>query len=161
MDILLISIGVLLSIAGLIGCIVPGLPGPPLNFIALVFLRIISSAMPGGDVLIWSGVFTISITVLDYILPAFGAKYFGISSFGTWGSFLGMIIGIFFFPPAGMIIGIILGAVLGELIAGKGNIAAIKAGGVTFLLSLLMIVFKLVLSFIMTYYFVKSVISYL
>jgi uncharacterized protein YqgC (DUF456 family) len=97
--------------------------------------------------------------LLDYILPSLGAKYFGASKYGIWGSFIGMFAGIFLFPPWGMIAGIISGAVIGELIAGQSKSQALKAGAATFILSILMIVLKLILSVIMTFYFIAAAVK--
>src|SRR4030042_5842962 len=103
---------------------------------------------------------TIIVTGLDYVLPVIGAKKFGVSKYGVIGSFIGMIIGIFF-TPVGMILGLILGAVLGELAAGKKKTEALKAGAVTFFLSIFMMLLKLSLSIVMSYYFIKESIGLL
>ena len=69
-----------------------------------------------------------------------------------------MIVGIIFFPPIGMILGLILGAIAGELIAGKENSEALKAGFASFVLSIFMIIVKLSLSILFTYhFFVESI----
>ena len=39
-EILLISIGLLIAVVGIIGCIIPAIPGPPLNFLSLVILEL-------------------------------------------------------------------------------------------------------------------------
>jgi uncharacterized protein YqgC (DUF456 family) len=70
-----------------------------------------------------------------------------------------MIVGIFFFPPWGMIAGILIGAVLGELLAGKESSAAVKIGIVTFIASIIMIVTKLIISGIMTFYFMLETVQ--
>jgi len=90
-----------------------------------------------------------------------GAKVYKASSSGIWGSIIGMIIGILFFPPFGMILGLFVGAVLGELIAGKEEWRALKVGTVTFVASMLMILIKLAASGIMTFYFFKRTIEYI
>lgn len=94
---------------------------------------------------------TVLVTVLDYVLPIWGAKVYKASKYGIWGSIIGMIIGVFFFPPWGMILGLLVGAVLGELIAGKQSSEAFKVGFVTFAASIIMIFAKLVLSGIMSF----------
>ena len=154
LDILIIFIGTGLVILGIIGCIVPALPGPPFNFIAVLLLTLLPESGITSEFIIWLGVLTVLITALDYILPVFGAKVFGVSNYGIAGSFIGMLIGLLFFPPVGLLLGLILGAVAGELIAGKNNSEALKAGAATFLLSIFMILLKLSLSVFMTYHFV-------
>jgi uncharacterized protein YqgC (DUF456 family) len=66
---------------------------------------------------------------------------------------------MFFFPPWGMIIGLLIGAVIGELLAGKKSADAFKVGFVTFAASIIMIVVKLILSGIMTFYFLLETLS--
>ena len=155
LEIILISIGLIIAIVGLIGCIIPAIPGPPLNFVSLLLLE---AAL---NFYITLGIITIATIVLDYIFPVYSAKKFKASNLGIWGSVIGMIIGIIFFPPFGMIAGLFLGAVLGELVAGKKGAEAMRVGIVTFFSSLLMIVFKFAASAMMTYYFIKGALSYL
>jgi len=158
---ILIIFGLLIAVVGLIGCIIPAIPGPPLNFLSLVILELaIESAFPMDFYFLWGGI-TIVLTFLDYILPIMGAKVYKASSYGIWGSIIGMILGILFFPPFGMILGLFIGAVLGELIAGKKEWEALKIGTVTFAASMLMIFIKLALSGIMTFYFIKRSVEYI
>lgn len=91
-------------------------------------------------------------------MPIWGAKVYKASKYGIWGSVIGMIIGLFFFPPWGMIIGILVGAVFGELLAGKKGSDAFKVGAVTFIASIIMIIAKLIISGIMTFYFMIEII---
>ena len=159
-SILLIIFGLLISIVGLIGCIIPALPGPPLSFLSLVILEFaIEDAFPLDFFYLWGGI-TIAVVLLDYILPILGAKVYKASNYGIWGSIIGMIVGIIFFPPFGMILGLFAGAVLGEVIAGKKELEALKVGGATFFASMLMIFIKLAVSGVMLYYFVKRSLEY-
>ena len=160
-EIILISLGLLIAVVGLMGCIIPAIPGPPLNFLSLLLLELaVDDAFPAEFYFLWGGI-TIPVTVLDYVLPIMGAKVYKASSFGIWGSIIGMLIGILFFPPFGMILGLFIGAVLGELIAGKKEWEALKIGSVTFFVSMLMIFIKLAVSGIMTFYFIKRAINYI
>jgi len=157
---ILIILGLLISVSGLIGCIIPAIPGPPLTFLSLIILELaIDSAFTLEFFILWF-VITIAVTLLDYILPIMGAKVYKASSFGIWGSIFGMISGILFFPPFGMILGLFAGAVIGEIIAGKEEWQAIQVGTATFLASVLMIFIKLAVSGVMTFYFIKRSIEY-
>jgi len=158
---ILIILGFLIAVVGLMGCIIPAIPGPPLNFLSLLVLELaVDDAFPVEFYLLWGGI-TLAVTTLDYVLPIMGAKVYKASSLGIWGSVIGMLIGIFFFPPFGMIIGLFIGAVLGELLAGKEDREALKIGSVTFLASVLMIFIKLAASGVMTFYFIKRAIDYI
>ena len=127
--IMLIILGLVLGIAGLIGCILPMVPGPPLSYIALIILSFARNWEPFSPTfLLVMGVLTVVTLVLDYVIPAAGAKKYGASKWGIWGSIIGMIVGLFVFPPFGLFLGGFAGAFIGELLAGKGNDAALRAG---------------------------------
>lgn len=157
-EIAVIIIGVLLSVMGLIGCILPAIPGPPLNYVAILLIHFTGLAEFSNRFLITYLLLNIAVVIFDYVLPVYGAKFYGASKKGIWGSIIGLIIGLIFFPPFGMILGVLLGAIFGELIAGKSESEALKAGFATFVASLIMIIAKLILSGLLTYYFVKGLI---
>ncbi|MDD2352464.1 MAG: DUF456 domain-containing protein [Candidatus Caldatribacteriota bacterium] len=151
----MIIIGFILNIIGIIGVIVPALPGVVLNYLALILLYLSRGQTAISiDMLIIFGLLTVSVSVLDYILPFLGAKKYGASRTGIWGAAVGMIIGLLFFPPFGIIFGLLIGAFVGELIAGKDQSQAFKAGFATFLGSLTSIVVKLLLAIAMAAYFI-------
>ncbi|RJP60819.1 MAG: DUF456 domain-containing protein [Ignavibacteriales bacterium] len=158
-EIVIIFVGTILSIAGLIGCILPVVPGPPLNYLAILLIHFTDLANFSTRFLIVYFLLNIAVIVFDFILPVYGAKHYGASRKGIWGSVIGLIIGLFFFPPFGIIIGTLIGAIVGELIAGKSESQALKAGFATFIASLIMVVAKFVLSGIMTFYFVKGIVD--
>ncbi len=155
--IILIIIGFILIIIGIIGCIVPGIPGPPISFLALIFLSIAKHWEPFSVTFLMAMAgLTIVVTVLDYIVPAAGAKKFGASKYGFWGSIIGMILGIIYAPPLGMIIGAFIGAFIGELLVGKRSLDAIKAGWGVFAGVMVGTILKLIVSGVMTFYFIKA-----
>lgn len=157
-EIIIIIVGSLFSILGIIGCIFPALPGPPLNYIALLLIHFTGINEFTTTFLIVYLIINIIVQALDYVLPVYGAKRYGASKKGIWGSVIGMFLGFFFFPPFGVILGALIGAVAGELIAGKKESEAMRAGFATFIASLIMMVAKLALAVIMTFYFVKGVV---
>ena len=59
------------------------------------------------------------MTVLDNVLPVLTARKWGAGKGGIWGSLIGMLAGMFLFPPFGAILGTFAGVVLGELLFGK------------------------------------------
>ena len=95
-------------------------------------------------------------TVLDYVVPAAGARKYGASKFGTWGSILGLLIGLVAFPPLGMFIGGFIGAVIGELLAGRAGGKALRAGWGVFLGNLAGIGLKMAFSGVMIFFYVKE-----
>ena len=155
--IVLIIIGSIFIIVGLIGCVVPGVPGPPFSFLALVLLSAAKGWEPFSlNFLIIMALITIVVTALDYVVPAAGAKKFGATRYGFWGAVLGMLVGIIFFPPLGMIIGAFLGAIIGEMVVGKPSQEALRAGWGVFVGIMFGMIIKLIASGVMTFYFIKA-----
>lgn len=156
MDIFLIISGSLLMILGIAGCLLPLLPGPPLSYLGLIAIHVSSKIDFSSKFLISWGIIVILVSILDYVIPIWGTKYFGGSRYGVWGSMAGLLAGLLI-PPVGIIIGPFLGAVVGEMLAGnKQN--ALKAGFGSFIGFLAGTVVKLLVSLIMLYYFVSVLI---
>jgi len=156
MDIFLIISGSLLMILGIAGCLLPMLPGPPLSYLGLIAIHFSSKIDFSSKFLIYWGIIVILVSILDYVIPIWGTKYFGGSKYGVWGSMAGLLAGLFI-PPVGIIIGPFLGAVVGEMLAGnKQN--ALKAGFGSFIGFLAGTIVKLLVSLIMLYYFVTVLI---
>ena len=153
----LVILACFLAVLGLLGCVIPGLMGPPFSFLALILLSMAKRWEPfSPTLLIVLAVLTVIVTGLDYLFPALGAKKYGSSRNGLWGAIAGMILGLLFFPPFGMILGAFIGAVLGEVLSGKPSQEALKAGWGVFLGIFLAMLLKLVVSGIMTFYFVRA-----
>ena len=114
MSVLLIVLAVLCVLVGIAGCILPVLPGPPLT-------RWSGAAEFDSRFLTIWGLATLAVTVLDYLLPAWLARRFGGSKQAARGSLVGLIVGMVFFPPAGLIVGAFVGAFVGELTAATSS----------------------------------------
>ena len=143
MDIALLIIAFLLMLIGIIGCIVPGLPGTPIAYVGLWIAQATEKIdFSWQFMLIW-GLVVVVISILDYIVPAWGTKHYGGTRLGVWGSTIGVFVGLFF-GAAGVILGPLVGAILGELMAGKQLNEAIKAGWGSFIGILLGTVLKLI-----------------
>ncbi len=156
--IVLIILAIICVIIGIVGCIIPGIAGPPFSFASLILLSIAKRWEPfSAKFLITMAVLTVIVTGLDYLLPAAGAKKYGASKFGFWGAIMGMILGILFVPPLGMIIGAFIGATAGELLKGKQSFEALKAGWGVFMGVMLGVLLKLIATGIMTFYFIKAI----
>ncbi|MCL1927289.1 MAG: DUF456 domain-containing protein [Treponema sp.] len=116
MSTLLVILAFLFLLAGLLGSIVPVIPGPPLGFAGLLLLQWSGhGGFSSAFLLLWAAII-IAVTIIDYILPALMTKRFGGSRAAVIGSVLGLITGIIFFAPTGLLIGPFLGAFAGELI---------------------------------------------
>lgn len=129
MEILWWFITIALFAAGLIGSVVPVLPGTTIVFAAAVIHRIVLG--PEKSVGWWTIAVLALLTLLTYALDVlagyFGAKYFGATKWGTLGAIAGAIVGVFF-GLIGLFIGPVIGAIAGEFIAGKRMIEAERAG---------------------------------
>ncbi|PWA05649.1 DUF456 domain-containing protein [Flavobacterium psychrotolerans] len=116
MDLLLLTFGFVCVIAGILGSFLPVLPGPILGWIGILLLYYTTAVPANFSVLGISLLITIVISILDYIIPARGTKEFGGSSYGVWGTTIGLVIGIITPIPLGFIIGPFVGAFIGELL---------------------------------------------
>jgi len=153
-----ITLGVVLTIAGIAGCIVPLIPGPPLSYAALVIIQFaLNEPFTGRFMVIWL-LLTIAVTLLDYFVPIWGTRKYGGSRSGMWGATIGLIIGIFFFPPMGIVLGPFIGAYAGELIIGKDSATALRSGFGSFVGFVAGTVMKLAVSMIMAFYFFNAII---
>jgi uncharacterized protein len=159
MDYLLITFGVIFTLAGILGCVLPMLPGPPINYLALLLLHFSASYQFSTRFLVIWAIIAAAVVLLDYLIPVWGTKKFGGSKQGVWGSVIGLVAGLFIFPPFGIIIGPFAGAVIGELIAGKETRAAFISGFGSFIGFLAGTFIKLIASGFMTWYFFKELIS--
>ena len=157
MDILLIIISVLLIIIGILGSIVPILPGPPIAFCGLLLVQFSSKHPFSIEFLIIFGVLAVLSAIIDNVLPIYATKKFNGSKKGIWGSAIGLVVGLFFFPPFGIIIGPMAGAFIGEIIDGKSPNNSVKPAFGSFIGFLSSIFLRLALSIVMAYYFVVEV----
>ena len=152
----LIILAFLFMLLGIIGCIVPGIPGTPIAYAGLW----IAQASERVDfswqfMLIW-GIVVVIISVLDYVVPAWGTKHYGGTRWGVLGSTIGVFIGLFF-GAFGVILGPLVGAVLGELIAGKQFDQALKAGWGSFIGILFGSLLKLIACGLMTVALIQAI----
>lgn len=156
-DSIWIILGAALILLGLLGCVVPIIPGPPISFIGLLLLQLKEIPPFTTNYLLIIGGIALLVTVLDYIIPIMGAKKFGASKAGIWGSVIGLIIGIFF-GPIGIIVFPFFGALIAELIIGKKTGKALKAAFGTFLGFLFGTLLKLITSAYIAYKFFENII---
>lgn len=115
MDTVLIILGAICLLVGLVGSIVPVLPGAPLSYLGLLLLHWTDKVQFSWQFLTIWAVIVVVIQVLDAVIPIWGTKKFGGTKWGIWGSTIGLLIGLFL-GPLGIILGPFVGAVLGELL---------------------------------------------
>jgi uncharacterized protein len=121
-------LAILLVAAGLLGLVLPALPGPLLLFAGLLVAAWAEGfAFVGAGTLVGLGLMALLAVLVDFLAGALGARRYGASPRAFIGATLGALIGIFFGLP-GLLVGPFLGAVLGELSARPNLQAAGRAG---------------------------------
>jgi uncharacterized protein YqgC (DUF456 family) len=152
-----IIIGSIFVLVGIAGCVLPILPGPVLIFLGLLVLAVLKdfSSPLTPTLMIVMAILTVVVTIGDYLIPLWGAKKYGTSKWGIWGSVAGMAIGLFF-SPFGMLLGAFIGAVAVECLVQKEKSKALKAGWGVIIGGLVGAALKLGISGMMVYYFIRG-----
>jgi hypothetical protein len=156
---ILLFIGVLLiMLIGLAGVFLPVLPGIPLIFGGTLLYGVLTEfeEISVNLVLVFAGITLLSLAI-DYLANYFGVKKMGGGRAGAFGAVLGLILGIFV-GLWGIVIFPFLFAVFFELLAGKKEIQALKAGTGAFLGLLFGGLIKFILGCIMIGIFIWRVI---
>ncbi len=108
---------IILLILGMVGTILPILPGLVLSLGGVLIYKFYT----GSDlsmVYIWIFAFLTLVSIfLNYIIPAKTNRKYGGTRWGSVGSVIGTIAGMLFIPvPFGFLIGMFLGVFIGELL---------------------------------------------
>jgi uncharacterized protein YqgC (DUF456 family) len=117
-----------LLVAGLVGAVVPLVPGTPLILAAALVYAVATDWQPVGigRLLILAGLGALAYA-LDALAGALGTRALG----GTWwavaGALVGTLVGLFF-APLGLLLGPLAGATLGELIRTRHLRDSVKSG---------------------------------
>lgn len=156
MDIIVVF-AIIAAVIGLIGSIVPGIPGPPVSWVGLL-LAYFSGGLNGSGnpmsltfLLVWLAI-VIVVTVLDYVLPAWFTRVTGGHKAAAVGAIVGLFAGLFI-PPVGMIAGSIIGAFLAELfVEDRGVWDSFKASMGAFLGFIFTTGMKFIVSGVIAYY---------
>lgn len=143
MEVALYIASLLFSVVGVVGAIVPVIPSLIFSFISLLFFYFCDVAPLSTLELTLLGGLCALISIIDYFLPAYIVKYFGGSQHSVWGATVGLLLGLAFLP-VGAILGPFCGAVLGELMHKRDDVArAFKIGFGSFLAFLMGTALKL------------------
>ena len=115
MDVVLWAVAVLLVVVGVVGIVVPALPGTILIFAGLLVAAWADDFMRVGPLmLVVIAIIGVATYGVDFVATALGAKHLGASKRAMAGAALGTLLGFFLGLP-GIIIGPFLGAIAGEL----------------------------------------------
>ena len=159
MDVFFIVVWFLLILAWFIGAIAPILPWPPLSFLGLLFLHWTSTIQFSAETLLVLGLLTLATVVGDYLIPLRWTKQYGGTKVGTRWSIIGMVFGLFFLPPIGLIIGPMIGAFAGEYITTRDTKHAFRSARWSFVWFLLNTGIKLIICGIIFWYGIIAVLS--
>jgi hypothetical protein len=149
-------LAVLLVVIGMVGIVLPALPGTLLIFAGLLLAAWADGFMRvGAGTIVLLGILTVGSYFVDVAAMALGMKRLGTTKRAMAGAALGSIAGLFFGLP-GLIIGPFAGAVVGELTAHRDLGRAGRAGIAAWLGFLIGTVVKVGLAFAMVGIFLTA-----
>ena len=146
-----------LMVVGLLGVVLPVLPGIPLSWLGL-FIYALGTGFERISIvtIVIFTILTVLTMILDFAAPMLGAKKYQASKIGIFGAFLGFTIGIFVIGFWGIILGPFIGALLGELIAGRKPKQALRSALGTFIGFIAGTLFKIIVILTMAGFFIAS-----
>lgn len=156
-EILWWTLTIALMAIGLVGTVVPLLPGVVLILAGAALNFFLLGSIGWGTLLVLTALAVLAMA-LDFVSGAAGAKYFGASRWGAVGGILGAIVGLFF-GVIGIFVGPLVGAVLGEILGGRGILPAGRSGWGTFLGTAAGMIGKLALGTVMVAWFAVAVLA--
>jgi uncharacterized protein YqgC (DUF456 family) len=169
MDYALAILGTLCVLIGVIGSILPGLPGPPISYLGVLLIHWTRFAQFSGTMLMVWAVIVSVVAVLDYVVPIWGTKKFGGTRSGVTGSTIGLLVGIVLLPMLGLVLGPFgllgilggpfIGAWIGEIYAGQTSDKAMRAAVGSFVGFLAGTLMKLAVSIILAFYYFRAVVQ--
>lgn len=149
---------IVLFAIGLIGTVLPIIPGTTIILAAAVVHRMMLGAERsiGWKTIGLLVLLTLATYALDFLGSYLGAKHFGATKWGAFGAIAGALLGLFF-GLIGLFVGPVIGAIAGEFIAGKRMIDAGRAGWGSLLGNLGALIGKLLVALVMIVLFLISV----
>ncbi|TAL71596.1 MAG: DUF456 domain-containing protein [Rhodanobacter sp.] len=148
-DLAFYTLGALLIVGGLVGTVLPALPGIPMVFGGIWLIAAVDNYQHLG---LWWLLFIGALgafgVLVDFVAGTLGAKRVGASKRALWGATLGTFLGMFFGIP-GILIGPFAGALIGELSSGTSVLRSANVGAATWVGLLAGALVKLVISLVM------------
>ena len=127
MDILILVISIGLILLGIVGSFLPVLPGPLTSWGGLFLIDYHSKVEQNPSFLCITFGIALAVFLLDYIIPALGTKKFGGTKSGIYGASIGLLIGLLFLGPFGVLAGPFFGSYVGELLHDNNQKKALKS----------------------------------
>ena len=161
MDMLLIFISGFFILLGIAGSFLPIIPGPMTSWLGIFILSFTQYVLINKIYLFSSFFIALSIFILDYFIPVLGVKKFGGGKGSVLGSSIGLICGLLFIGPFGILLGPFFGAFIGELVVNINNKKGALKAAVGSLIGFLSGVFlKFVVSIAFAIFYFKSLMSF-
>lgn len=122
-------LAILLFIAGLLGTILPLLPGAILIYGGMLLYGFMTQfATLDAYFFLLQGLVLVLVFSIDPLASAVGTKRFGGSKQAVWGAVIGTLLGVIFLGPLGIVLGPFLGAIVVELLRGTPINQTIRVG---------------------------------
>ncbi len=155
---LLYLLSAALILIGIVGTVLPALPGTPIVFAGMLLAAWADDFHRIGmfTVVVLAALTTLAMTV-DFIAGLLGAKRVGASKLAILGAAIGTFIGMFFSLP-GLLIGPFAGALIGEWLRHRNLAKATRVGVGTWIGMVVGAIFKLVLTFAMLGVFLFAIV---
>lgn len=149
---------VILFILGILGIVLPLLPGTILIWAGMLLYGILT----GFDGLSFTFYLLQGLAValswsIDYLATAVGTRYFGGSKVAAWGAVIGLVFGLFIFGPVGLIFGPFLGALAGEMLRGVPAKKAIRSSFGALIGEAGGLMLKLIIAAVMIFWFFQQI----
>jgi len=130
MEAVVLGLALLVLLAGLVGTLLPVVPGLPLMWLALLghgwFTDWTAYGFPG---LLVTGLLVLLSLVVDQAAAVIGAKKYGATRAGLFGSVAGGLLGLIFFSLPGLVLGVFFGALALEVLISRRDLrSAFQAG---------------------------------
>jgi uncharacterized protein YqgC (DUF456 family) len=155
------TLTLILMLAGVVGVVIPVIPGTTIILAAAILHRLVLGE--DHSIGLWTIGGLVFLTIVSYAVEFFsgsvGAKKFGATRWGGIGGVIGTIVGLFFGIP-GIFIGPIVGVLLGELLGGRGLLPAGKSSWGTFLGTTAGIVVNLMIAGLMIGWFLIAALAH-
>ena len=161
MDFVFEIVGFLFVLLGIVGSFLPVLPGPLTGWVGLFLLHQSDRIPQDNTFLLTSFAIALLVFLIDYVIPALGTKKFGGSKKGIIGSTIGLVIGLLFLGPLGIIVGPFLGAYSGELLNKTEQKQALKAALGSLIGFLTGVFLKFAVALVFCFYYIKIYTSHL
>jgi uncharacterized protein YqgC (DUF456 family) len=151
-------LSIILFITGLLGTVLPVLPGAILIYGGMLLYGLLTGFQTlNAQFFILQGLLLILTFFIDFLASAVGTKRFGGSKQAAWGAIIGTLLGFVLLGPLGIVVGPFLGTVVTELLQRKELEKAIHIGFGTLIGILGGTILKLCIELIMIIYFFMQI----